>query len=216
MPCFAPGSDELVTTASNAVQSAQLRNALFAALSKSAASHFDDRNDLKFRGFEMVAILREAYAPAGDDTIFPNFRNLFSLEQGSKEELSTYMARVRAINGKLKAGGVELHRILLNMFTVGGLGGSYAAVKRDFALTSSLFSTLDIEGIETRCSNYASALSAIGDDVEESYVSAAGRGAAAPPDPLPPPTTGGNKPVFPSGQAPSRPQDRRPHGEGCR
>ena len=43
MPYFAPGSDELVTTASNAIQSAQLRNALFAVLSKAAASHFDDR-----------------------------------------------------------------------------------------------------------------------------------------------------------------------------
>jgi len=118
MPSFAPGSDALVTTAANAVQSAQLRNALFAALSKAAANHFDDRDDLKFRGFEMVAILREAYAPTGDDAIFPNFRTLFSLEQGSKEELPTYMARVRTIYGKLKAGGVELPRILLNMFTV--------------------------------------------------------------------------------------------------
>ena len=144
MPRFAPGSDELVTTASNTVQSAQLRNALFAALPKVAASHSDDRDDLKFRGFEMVGILRKAYALIGDNAIFPNFRTLFSLEQGSKEELSTYRARVRTINGKLKADGVELLWILLNMFTVRGLGGSYTAVKRDFALTSSLFSTLDI------------------------------------------------------------------------
>ena len=120
MPCFAPGSDELVTTTSNAVQSAQLRNALFAALSKAAENHFDDRNNLKFRGIEMVAIIRESYAPTGDNAIFPNFHTLFSLEQGSKEELSTYMARIRTINSKLKAGGVELPRILLNMFTVQG------------------------------------------------------------------------------------------------
>ena len=85
-----------------------------------AASHFDDRDDLKFWGFKMVAILREAYAPNGDTAIFPDFRTLFSLEKGSKEELSTHMARVRTINGKFKAGGVDLPRILLNMFTVQG------------------------------------------------------------------------------------------------
>ena len=88
----------------------------------------------------MVAILREAYAPTGEDAIFPNFRTLFSLEQGSTEELSTYMARIHTINGKLKDGGVYLPPILLNMFTVKGLGGAYAAVKTEFALTSSLFS----------------------------------------------------------------------------
>ena len=108
MPCFASGSDELVTTASNAVQSAQLHNVLFAVLSKAAASHFGDCDDLKFRGFEIVAILCEAYAPTNDDTIFPKFRTLFSLEQSSNEELSTYMARVRTINGNLKAGSIEL------------------------------------------------------------------------------------------------------------
>ena len=165
-------------------------------------SHFGDRNDLKFRGFEMVAILRESYAHTGDDAIFPNFRTLFSLNR-SKEELSTYMSCVRTINGKLKAGGVELPRILLNMFTVRGLGGSYAAVKRDFAPTSSLFSTLNIEGIETRCSNYASALTAMCDNVEVTYTSAAGRGAAGPSEPSSPPTTGGNKSVFPPARLPA-------------
>ena len=108
MDCFAPGSDDLVTTPSNRVQSTQLRTALYAALSKAAAARFDDRDDLKGKGFEMVAILREAYAPTGEDAIFLNFRSLFSLEQGSTEELSTYMARIRTMDGKLKAGGINL------------------------------------------------------------------------------------------------------------
>ena len=172
------------------------------ALSKATANHFDDRNNLKFRGIKMVAIIRESYAPTGDNGIFPNFHTLFSLEQGSKEELSTYMARVRTINGKLKADGVELLWILLNMFTVRGLGGSYAAAKREFALTSSLFSALDIEGIKTRCSNYTSALTAMGDDMDDTSASAAGRVAAAPSEPSPPPTTGQNKSVFPPAKPP--------------
>ena len=67
MPCFDPGSDALVTTDANKTQSAQLRNCLYAALTKVAVARFDDRDDLKFKGFEMIAILREAYAPTGDD-----------------------------------------------------------------------------------------------------------------------------------------------------
>ena len=135
----------------------------------------------------MVAILREAYAPTGEDAIFPNFRSLFSLEQGSKEELSTYMARIRTIKGKLKAGGINLPPVLLNMFTVKGLGGAYSAVKREFALKSSLFTSLDLKGIELKCSNFASALTAMGDEDEDTYASAAARGSAATPAPSPQP-----------------------------
>ena len=130
----------------------------------------------------MVAILRERYAPVGSDAIFPNFNALFTLEQGVKEELSTFMARVRAIDGKLKAGGVDLPPILLNMFTVKGLGGDYTALKKEFALKSKLFTTLDNEGIEAKCSNYAAALAAIGD--ENTYASAASRGADVDAPPL--------------------------------
>ena len=200
MDCFAPGSDDLVTTPSNRVQSSQLRTALYAALSKAAAARFDDRDDLRGKGFEMVAILREAYAPTGEDAIFPNFRSLFSLEQGSKEELSTYMARIRTIKGKLKAGGIDLPPILLNMFTVKGLGGAYSAIKREFALKSGLFSSLDLEGIELKCANFTSALTAMGDDEEDTYASAA----AAPAGPHKPAdrAAGGARPVFPPAKPP--------------
>ena len=50
------------------------------------------------------------------------------------------------------------------MFTVKGLGGAYSAVKREFALKISLFSSLDLEGIETKCANFTSALTAMGYD----------------------------------------------------
>ena len=115
MPCFDPGSDALVTTDANKTQSAQLRNCLYAALTKAAVARFDDRDDLKFKGFEMVSILREAYAPTGDDAIFPNFRTLFSLAQGSNEELSTYMSRIRNINGKAQGRWRRPPPILLNI-----------------------------------------------------------------------------------------------------
>ena len=205
MDCFTPGSDDLVTTPSNRVQSTQLRTALYAALSKAAAARFDSRDKLRGKGFEMVAILREAYAPTGEDAIFPNFRSLFSLEQDSKEELSTYMARICTIKGKLKAGGIDLPPILLNMFTVKCLRGAYSAVKREFALKSGLFSSLDLEGIELKCDNFASALTATGNEEEDTYASAAGRGSTAAPVPSPQPAApvaGGNRPVFPPARPP--------------
>ena len=71
MPCFALGSDDLVTIASNGIQRVQIRNVLLAAFSKAVANHFDDRGDLKFRGFEMVAILRKAYVPTAKTLSFP-------------------------------------------------------------------------------------------------------------------------------------------------
>ena len=59
------------------------------------------------------------------------------------------MSHVRTINGKLKDSGVDLPPILLNTITVKGLGGAYSAVNKEFTMTSSLFSTLSIEAIET-------------------------------------------------------------------
>ena len=57
MPCFAPGSDTLVTIDTNKAQSAQLRNCLYATLTKAAVAWFDNRDNLKFKGFKMIAIL---------------------------------------------------------------------------------------------------------------------------------------------------------------
>ena len=42
MPYFNPGSNTLVTTDANKTQSAQLRNCLYAALTKAIVAWFDD------------------------------------------------------------------------------------------------------------------------------------------------------------------------------
>ena len=41
---------------------------------------FDNGDDLKFRGFGMIAILREAYTSTDYNSIFPNFLSLLSLK----------------------------------------------------------------------------------------------------------------------------------------
>ena len=78
------------------------------------------------------------------------------------------------------------------MFSVKGLGSRYAPVKKDFALTRSLLTPLDLEGIDIKCATYTSAAASIKDDTD-TYVSAAGK-ATGPqsltPNPTPAPTYG--------------------------
>ena len=130
MPPFAPGTDELNTTASNAVQSSQLSTAINTAISGDSAEHFDSRDDLVSKGFEMVSILCAAYAPTGNEAVFDNFNQLFGLNMQHGNYLSTYMSRIRHIRNLLLVGGIKLPSILLDMFTVKGLGSGYAPVKK--------------------------------------------------------------------------------------
>ena len=57
------------------------------------------------------------------------------------------MLRICHICNLFLAGGIKLPSILLNMFAFKGLENGYAPVKKNFALTSSLFTYLDLEGI---------------------------------------------------------------------
>ena len=205
MPCFDPSpSGELVTTALNAVESAQLRNCLHPSLKGAAAAHFTNRNDLIKKGFEMVAILRDAYAPIGRDVIFPIFNSLFSLEQKGNEAMATYMSRIRDINAKLRAGGVDLPPVLLNMFTVRGLGPVCEAVKQEFALESTLFSTLTLEDVERKCDTYTSALTAMGGGERDSYASVAAKAPEVPQPPKaePAPAADSHRPPYPPARPP--------------
>ena len=80
MPPLAPGTAEIKTTVANAVQSSQLCTAINTAISGVSAVHFDSRDNLVGKGFEMVSILRAAYTPTGDKSVFTNSNQLFGLD----------------------------------------------------------------------------------------------------------------------------------------
>ena len=144
IPSFAPGTAELKTTAANAVHISHLRTAINTAISGDAASHFDLRDDLVGKGFEMVSILRTAYSLTGDKAVFANFNQIFWLGMEHGKELVNYMSRIRHISNLLLAGGINLPSILLQMSAIKGLGNGYAPAKNDFDLASSLFTSLNL------------------------------------------------------------------------
>ena len=117
----------------------------------------------------MVAILRESYNPISNHVISPTCFILCSLEQGSNKEVSTYMVLVCTISGKPRAGDVNFPPNLLKMVSIKGLCGAYTVTKNEFTLTSSLFSTLNTKGTETRCTNYTSPLTAMCNSMEDTY-----------------------------------------------
>ena len=130
MPPFAPGTANLKTNAANAAESSQLRTAINTEISGDAAAHFDSRDDLVGKGFEMVSILRATYAPTGDEAVFAKFNQLFGLDIQHGEELATYMSRIHHISNLLLAGSIKLHSNLLNMFAFKGVESGYTPVKK--------------------------------------------------------------------------------------
>ena len=160
MPPFAPGMADLKTTTANAIHSSQLRTTTSTAISGDATAHFYSHDDLVGKAFEMVSIHCAAYAPTGDEAVFVNFNQLFGMDMQHSEDLTTNMSRIRQIRNLLLAGSIKLPSILLNMFASKGLGSGYALVKKQFALVSSLFISLDLEGIEIKCATYTSAAAA--------------------------------------------------------
>ena len=118
------------------------------------------------------------------------------------KELATYMLRICHIRNLLLAGGINISSILLNIFAVKGLGNGYAPANKDFALASSLLTSLDLEGIEINCANYTSSAAAIADK-PDTYTSAAGK-VASPSALIPQPTTALTPGVstFPSSRPP--------------
>ena len=147
IPPFAPGTAELKTSAANAVHSSQIRTAINTEISSDSAAHFDLRDDLVGKGFEMVSILRTAYSPTGDMAVFSNFNQIFRLDMEYGKVLVTYMSRICHIRSLVLTGGINLPSILLQMFAIKGLGNGYAPAKKDFDLASSLFTSLDLERI---------------------------------------------------------------------
>ena len=140
----------------------------------------------------MLSILRAAYAPTGDKAVFTNFNQLFGLDMQHGEEIATYMSRIYHIRNLLLAGGIKLPSILLKMFSVKGLGNGYTPVKKEFALASSLFTSLDLEIIKIKCPTYTIAAASIADE-PDMYASAAGKATgptALTPNPTTAPTSG--------------------------
>ena len=60
IPPFMPGTAELKTTTTNAVQSSQLRTAINTTIYGDAAENFNSRDSLVGKSFEMVSIIRAA------------------------------------------------------------------------------------------------------------------------------------------------------------
>ena len=205
MPLFAPATAEIKTTVDNAIQISQLCTASNTAIYGDARTHFNSRDNLVRKGFKMVSTLRTTYAPTGNEAVFANFNQIFGLDMQYGEELANYMSHIRHIHNLLLEGGIKLPSILLNMFSVKGLGIKYTPVKKEFAFSRSLFTSLNLEGINIKCTTYTSAAAAIADN-PDTYKSAAGNAAApqAPtPNPTPAPTAGVS--TFP----PSRPLQGR-------
>ena len=76
------------------------------------------------------------------------------------------MSHIRYIHNLLLAGGTKLPSILINMSAVKGLRSGYGPSKKEFALASSLFTSLDLEGIKIKCATYTSVAAAITHDTD--------------------------------------------------
>ena len=82
---------------------------------------FDNRGNLLGKGFEIIDILREAYAPTGELALMANFSTLTELKMGPDEVLSKYIPRVLDTIVLLRGGEVVLHPALVNLFAVHSL-----------------------------------------------------------------------------------------------
>ena len=82
MPAFSPGGTASITMDANQTASRQLRLLILQTLTGDAASHFDERPDLIYKGFEMVTILRDAHALSGNLSIMAYFCKLTDFEMG--------------------------------------------------------------------------------------------------------------------------------------
>ena len=180
---FSPGGPDFITTATNRIASGQLRSALLDALTGDAAVRFDNRDNLLGKGFEMITILREAYAPTGELALMANFSTLTNLKMGADEVLSTYISRVLDTIVLLRGGAVVLHPALVNLFAVHGLNNNYAAVKMDIAVHPQRFVSLDLDELERTCNTYTRTLQAVTSDAV--IPSAAAATPAPPPPPAP-------------------------------
>ena len=113
------------------------------------------------------------------------------------------MLRICHIFNLLLAGGIKLHSILINVFAIEGLGRRYAPVNNEFALSRSLFTSLEMEGIVINRATYTSTVAVIADE-PDTYASTAGK-AHGPPAPTPQPTTAPTPPgvsTFPPSNPP--------------
>ena len=182
-PPFSPGGAALITTSANLTASSQLRAIILEALSGDAAARFDNRPHLFGKGFEMVSILREAYAPTGELAVMHNFCALTSLHMTADELLATYMSRVRDTVALLYGGKVALNPVLVNLFAVKGLSAEYAEIKRAISLHPEDFSSITLDALELRCNIYTRTTQSL--DTNTPSPAAA---AATPSLPPPPPT----------------------------
>ena len=134
MPAFFPGGTALITTDANQIASCQLRSAILQALTGDAASRFDKRPDLIYKGFETMTILRNAHAPGGNLALVANFCKLTDLEMGPDKPLTTYMSGSCTIIGLLCNDNVHLRSILINVSATKGLNSACKDVKQDLAI----------------------------------------------------------------------------------
>ena len=122
---FDPGPGGLSTTESNSTQSRNLRHLILESVTGDAAGMFDNRPDLKGKGFEMVALLRGKFSPRGEDSMYGAFLKLSDMKQLVEETATAYFQRNRSLCTELVECKIPLPPTLLSMFAVRGLSDQF-------------------------------------------------------------------------------------------
>ena len=120
-------------------------------------ARFSSRPELRNKGFEMVAVLCEAFSPTGNLATFHNFSKFLEMEKEHDEPLPTYMACIRTLVSLLNKDNIAVHPVLLNLFYLKGLPDDYELTKQDFAVRGNQFATLSIRKIEEKCQTFDTA-----------------------------------------------------------
>ncbi len=105
----------LATTAENAENSNRLYVLLIVKLGSPADLPFLNNPAYDGRGFEMLARLKETYAPSEKGDLYSNFVAVVFLEQGPQDSVEFVASSIRHYAAMLAAGGWRQDPILLTM-----------------------------------------------------------------------------------------------------
>jgi hypothetical protein len=118
----------LVTTSDNAANSNRLYLLLTLKLGPPADLPFLENPTYVGKGFEMLARLKQTYAPSQKGDLYSNFVGLVFLEQGPTDSVEYVVSRIRHYAAMLAAGGWPQQPILLTMVLMKALDDRYEAL----------------------------------------------------------------------------------------
>ena len=178
---FDPGPGGLSTTESNSPQSRSLSHLILESVTGDAAGMFDNRPDLKGKGFKMVALLRGKHRPRGEDSMCGAFLKLSDMKQLVEETATAYFQRNRSLCTELVECKIPLPPTLLSMFAVRGLSDQFLSVRNHFTMNPGLFASMELSAIETFTEVHANSARMLGTgapDQPATYAAAAAAAAA--------------------------------------